>query len=196
MNAGHPKAMPWRSWSGGAYGLAMSSAGKRGCYETRAKHRIARGAGRHRLGLAGLHGEAMTRACPIHLPGAADFQPMEFKLAWRYSPRGVDWDSTRRAALLTPNGETVAEIGVGRAAGGFYWRIFHPQAWVIADDPEARATRDAMGQDAVVTWGGPVHSRAKAARELVDRLDRMSIGLFGLDVLPIADFKTNGASND
>lgn len=145
------------------------------------------------------HAPELVKELDSWLSGLAGDSPEDQRamdrsiLNWRYYPNGADWDSTLRAELVTLNGETVAEISAGRAAGGFYWRVWHPQCWIIVSDAEARSARTGFGQDAVVTWGGPVHNRVKAAHLLVDKLHRnLAVRLFGLDVLDIPEFNLKG----
>lgn len=92
------------------------------------------------------------------------------------------------ARLQTLQGETVADISRGRAAGGFYARIYAPMCWVIESDPLAVKARDEHGQAAVLWWAGPVHARAKAARLLLEELDRRSGALWQVDRLEIPNF--------
>lgn len=111
-------------------------------------------------------------------------------LSWRhYDGNSAPWDSSLWAELVTLNGETVADISRGRAGGKFYWRIYAASCWAITTDPEARAARDAWGQEAVATYGGPCRSRPIAAAQMLDKLHRLSVHLFGVDVLMVPDFK-------
>lgn len=111
-------------------------------------------------------------------------------LSWRYyDGHSAPWDSSLWAELVTLNGETVADISRGRAGGKFYWRIYAASCWTITTDPEARAARDAWGQTAVATYGGPCRSRPIAAAQMLDKLHRLSVHLFQVDTLMVPDFK-------
>lgn len=110
-------------------------------------------------------------------------------LSWRYhDEHSPAWEPNLWAELVTLNGETVADISRGRAGGKFYWRIYAASCWAITTDPEARTARDAWGQEAVATYGGPCRSRFIAAAQLVDKLDQLSVHLFQVDILMVPDF--------
>jgi hypothetical protein len=105
-------------------------------------------------------------------------------LTWRTSDL-LTMGRDLEAVLVTRHGETVGELSRGRAAGGFYWRLYKPAAMMVADDPEALRCREAMGQDAVAAWAGPFRQRRQAAADMLRELDRRSIGLLGVDDLDL-----------
>lgn len=106
-------------------------------------------------------------------------------LDWRYDMGR----SGRVAWLQTLNRETVGEVTRGRAAGGFYFRIYEPTCWVIESDPLAITARDEHGQAAVLTWGGPFKTRPKAAAMMLAELGKRSIALFQTDLPMVPPFK-------
>lgn len=106
-------------------------------------------------------------------------------LEWRWFSHA---DSNVVARLQTLQGETVADVSRGRAAGGFYGRIYAPMCWVIESDPLAVKARDEHGQAAVTWWAGPVRTKRKAAQLMLEVLHMRSVALFQVDSLQIPNF--------
>lgn len=108
-------------------------------------------------------------------------------LSWRWPCQ--PHDGRLLAELVTLNGETAAELRAGTVARNFGWRLYRPEYWIIADDPDAWAPREQAGQAAVLDWGTGFKIRPAAATALLMAMQQRSIGLRGVGEFLIPPFK-------